>query len=1314
MRHCLLILLVIGTGLNLPAVEYVSPAYVRSATWAEGLRKTREQVRQYEAWRRETANKLRLDTLTMSSWQTVGWHSRNVPKSFDNDTWEPGIEAYFQREKSLSRGAKIAGRQLHDCHWREGTTLSSRNRVGNHKGVDYYHRVITSPEARPLTLHLGFTHCLRVWHNGTRVFSETVEPRPCRPNSERVTLQLRNGENHILVRASDGYRQRHGAAIHVSHMPRPARADSAALLRPAFAAYPVESDWALQDGFGMETWLNQNGQAGAEAAAITRVLDELGERGNELRPGLKALSDGGVSTDDPRWLELYLQACRLRRDHRLAPLRKQSPDIVFIKRRPVSPSFFAYTEGQSDAQHERHFSPGTSLCVMHLRPEGSTVETLVSAPKGVIRDVDVSYDGKRILFAWKKADRSDDYHLYELDADGGEPRQLTSGLGFADYEGVYLPNDDIAFSSSRCVQTVDCWWTEVSNLYTCAGDGRFLRRLGFDQVHTISPKVLADGSVLYTRWDYNDRGQIYPQGLFRMNADGTGQTEYYGNNSYFPTTTSHARGIPGTSKVVAVAMGHHTWQAGKLIEIDPGLGRQEAEGVQYLAPRRPAKAVRVDAFGQSGELFRHPYPLGNDEFLVAYVPAAMNRGRSSVFGIYHIDADGRRELLAHDASVSANHPIPLRPRPRPHQRPSVVDYRKDTGTYYVQDVYHGPGLRGIPRGTVDRLRVIALDFRAAGVKSNGNRGPAGGALVSTPIAIPNGAWDVKRVIGDATVYADGSAFLEAPARTPLYFQALDKNGNAVQTMRSWSTLQPGEAFSCVGCHEPKNEAPPSAHKPSLAMAHGPQELKPFYGPPRGFSFAREIQPMLDRHCIRCHGSTGGGAGGTVPSASHCNPSDSATAMCDGVIPKNSDDHSIRRHTWWSRKGGAEWAQLTFPKPKAFSVLQVYWFDDRPRGGRCRVPESWRLMYLDGDAWREVRNASVYGVERDTFNTTRFAPVATTALRIEAKMRKDVSGGILELRYGATDGELERKPRLALDLTGHTKPGGGGRRWSRSYLALTNHGKGSRLVNWISAQSVPSMLEPYHKGAAKSELITMLRKGHKRVVLGRSEIDRLACWVDLLVPYCGDYREANAWSDEEKVKYARYLNKRRGMEALERANVEAYIRHTTGVTHRVSEGYRNVALNPLAIRAEEGCFPRATSNSECRGEACFAALNVINGDRRNRGHGPKFPSWGPDKREDAWLKIEFGGDVEVDRMDLYIRADFPHDRHWHKGTIVFSDGSREAISIRKTGDVQRFSFTRRRVSWLTLVELTQAGPPGWCALSEVEVYGRDLPPDVAME
>ena len=300
----------------------------------------------------------------------------------------------------------------------------------------------------------------------------------------------------------------------------------------------------------------------------------------------------------------------------------------------------------------------------------------------------------------------------------------------ADYEGAYLPDGDIIFNSSRCVQTVDCWWTEVSNLYRCDADGKMLRRLTFDQVHDNLPTVTDDNRILYTRWEYNDRGQIYPQPLMQMNPDGTNQSDFYGGNSWFPTTILHARGVPGTQKVVAVASGHHSRQTGKLILIDPAKGRQENEGVQLIAPVRETPAVKVDAYGQHGELFQYPYPLSETEFLVTYHPVGWDwKGRFGPrTGVYFMTIDGRRELLASDAQLPCSQSIPLRPREIRRTRPSLVDYSKSEGTCYVQDVYVGPGLAGVPRGTIKTLRVVGLDFRVAGIGSNRNGGPGGGAL----------------------------------------------------------------------------------------------------------------------------------------------------------------------------------------------------------------------------------------------------------------------------------------------------------------------------------------------------------------------------------------------------------------------------------------------------------------------------------------------------------------------------------------------------------------------------------------------------------
>jgi len=173
----------------------------------------------------------------------------------------------------------------------------------------------------------------------------------------------------------------------------------------------------------------------------------------------------------PEWLRLYEQACLARRRQRLAAVAAAGHPFVFVRRFPVSPSFLAYTEGQSDAQHERHFRPGSELCRLRLNGAGEAhVDVLLQSPDGVIRDPDVSYDGQRLLFAWKQGETTDDDHPYEMAVATGALRQLTVGLGAANYEPAYLPGGNIAFASTRCVQTVDCWWTEVS--YGPAAGGR--------------------------------------------------------------------------------------------------------------------------------------------------------------------------------------------------------------------------------------------------------------------------------------------------------------------------------------------------------------------------------------------------------------------------------------------------------------------------------------------------------------------------------------------------------------------------------------------------------------------------------------------------------------------------------------------------------------------------------------------------------------------------------------------------------------------------------------------------------------------------
>jgi len=134
----------------------------------------------------------------------------------------------------------------------------------------------------------------------------------------------------------------------------------------------------------------------------------------------------------------------------------------------------------------------------------------------------------------------------------------------------------------------------------------------------------------------------------------------------------------------------------------------------------------------------------------------------------------------------------------------------------------------------------------------------------------------------------------------------------------------------------------------------------------------------------------------LPSASHVWPGDTVEALCDGIEPANSGDQSIPRFTWWDHTGGTEWVAYEYARAVTVSATEVYWFDDTGQG-QCRVPVSWRLLYLDGTTWRPVANPSPYGTARDAYNRTTFTAVRASAFRVEAVLGSGVSGGILGWR-----------------------------------------------------------------------------------------------------------------------------------------------------------------------------------------------------------------------------------------------------------------------------------------------------------------------------
>ncbi len=472
-------------------------------------------------------------------------------------------------------------------------------------------------------------------------------------------------------------------------------------------------------------------------------------------------------------------------------------------------------------------------------PEGK-LTTLYQPDRGrFVGDVDLHFDAQKLLFSMPGENNR--WQVFEMAADGSGLRQLTGEQPDVDcYDACYLPDGKIIFTSTACYVGVPCVTgaSHVAVLYVMDADGGKIRQLCFDQEHNWCPAVLNNGRVLYSRWEYTDTPHSNTRLLFSMNPDGTEQMEYYGSNSYWPNSIFYTRPVPGhPTKVVGVVGGHHdNPRMGELVIFDPAQGRFEADGVVQRIPGYGQEVEPVIADGltlNSWPKFLHPYPLGEKYFLVSCKPTPQ-----SLWGIYLVDVFDNMVLLKELPGYALFEPVPLRTTPTPPAIPDKVDLTRRDAVVYIPDIYTGDGLKGIPRGTVKSLRLVTYHFAYHDL--SGSMGVVG----------MDGPWDIKRVIGTVPVYADGSARFRIPANTPISLQPLDAEGMALQLMRSWMTAMPGEVVSCAGCHEKQNTAP--LVKQTLAQSRPPAEIKPWYGPMRGFAYAREVQPVIDRHCVGCH------------------------------------------------------------------------------------------------------------------------------------------------------------------------------------------------------------------------------------------------------------------------------------------------------------------------------------------------------------------------------------------------------------------------------------------------------------------------------
>ncbi len=527
--------------------------------------------------------------------------------------------------------------------------------------------------------------------------------------------------------------------------------------------------------------------------------------------------------------------------------------------------------------------PGGDICVLtspfEADGKGQQVLTLLSGQLGAgrVHGVDLSWDGTRVVFGYAKSKTGkppagfpgrmghdvrlaeEPTHIFEIGVDGKGLRQLTDSKDWSDLDPTYLPNGDICFVSERCGFSLQCnnaSQDETScNLYVMKSDGSGIKRLSVTKDGDYLPHTLSDGTIGYTRWEYHERGWAKIQSLWTVRPDGTYADAVFKQHFNDPWAIEEARSIPGSTKLLAVATGHHTLPAGPVVVVDPSVGINNARGIAIVTPGvRPPEGgmsglpVSGGGVDDRGGFYMQPWPLSEKHFLVSYAYCSgrsigmMSEVDPTGYALYYIDVYGNKELIYRDAAISCYHPIPLRPRPRPPILHDSTDPSKPYAVCLISDVTQG--VPGVKPGQAKYLRIaepVGWPYDRA----------SGGQRFEADAKSQGINWTPIRVLGTVPIDPDGSAHFRVPHDVAVYFQLLDENFMELRRMRSFISFQPGENRSCVGCHETQ-AASLSAGGVGTAHRRPARDPQPPPWGDRAISFLRDVQPVLDRNCVKCH------------------------------------------------------------------------------------------------------------------------------------------------------------------------------------------------------------------------------------------------------------------------------------------------------------------------------------------------------------------------------------------------------------------------------------------------------------------------------
>ena len=769
--------------------------------------------------------------------------------------------------------------------WIEGYRhLLPRGPAPSRNETTYLYRTITASKATTKVMRIYAEDFLRVWANGRELGQAVRNYGPNHyPVPLVVNLPLAKGENRLLVKITSLFGT-HGFAFgldgvttsnkllplqwspevindskrtnfHSGDMPYASESK-----RPAADKHNLAD--ALRRVRGFRFNVTMTPMFDPPASKMDRKLNAEfppSEGGKAYTDALTALKPRAVESlalhkrDPKRGARAVIAAAGAIENLLRKQIRRLGP-IAFIRCGPFSVNAIA--------PYNSNGATPASICAFDPARPAEPARVIFTEPRLRIYDMNLSYDGKTVFFSAMRKGVPGGWHIYEVGTDGKGIKQITKG-NCRDISPLLLPSDRIMFISERANTWVQCQSQKAGLLYTCNRDGSDIKCVSANIDSDHSPQIMNDGRVLFTRWDYGIERNVFARhALWSMNPDGSRLQLFFGNTIEDPGGFWEARCIPNRPEVVCVFGPHHSYHAGMIGLVWNKLGPEapRGEGFRFVTSEIPVYCDITFAHG-----YQDAFPVNERLFLVSYGGDGARKNR-----LYLLDDRGNRKCIYEAAgNLGCWAPMLLKARKRPpviptqcdnprweYREPEKVNSKPDrlSGTLIVQDVYQGISPH-VKRGEAKFIQVME--------QARKSRCMAGGeAWGHTPI-IGRGTVHVRRLIGLVPIEADGSAHFKVPALRNISLNVLDAEGKMLMRMGSDTHVMPGERQSCIGCHEnrrgglaptPGNTRPLAAKKPPVTPK------RPDWGTGGLLDYQKVIQPIWDKHCIRCHGGANPRAG----------------------------------------------------------------------------------------------------------------------------------------------------------------------------------------------------------------------------------------------------------------------------------------------------------------------------------------------------------------------------------------------------------------------------------------------------------------------